>query len=356
MQNNVEEQVLGRQAAMKTVSERLNKAGSAFRGEAGGFKESVADALALMEEVGERFYQQKERLTSASVQAGMQMSDNQEGMKALSETLSKSAEEAAKTVQMISDAFASQSGRMGEEADKVRERLTSLTDLMKAQSEELSAAGDLSHQKVSKMASTLDEQTQNLNQSSERATSALHQAATRAQASAKQLAGTVKKAAAEAEESIVTFDSQTEKLLEAADRAGDKLIEIKGLEESAQKGRFLKTVRYVLEDLNSTAIDLTRIMDADVPETEWKRYVKGDRGVFTRAILRQKPTAVLTRIQARMQEDSEARAYILRYVQQFDKLLRECQKSDPENLMESTLLTADVGKLYILLKQALGED
>jgi hypothetical protein len=37
-------------------------------------------------------------------------------------------------------------------------------------------------------------------------------------------------------------------------------------------------------------------------------------------------------------------------------LLTEAQGSDPQNLLHSTFMTADVGKLYILLCHALGRE
>jgi len=36
--------------------------------------------------------------------------------------------------------------------------------------------------------------------------------------------------------------------------------------------------------------------------------------------------------------------------------LNDARESDPENLLHSTFMTADVGKLYILLTRALGRD
>ena len=50
------------------------------------------------------------------------------------------------------------------------------------------------------------------------------------------------------------------------------------------------------------------------------------------------------------------RRYVLRYVDQFERLLADTRGADPENLLHSTFLTADVGKLYLMLNRALGRD
>ena len=40
----------------------------------------------------------------------------------------------------------------------------------------------------------------------------------------------------------------------------------------------------------------------------------------------------------------------------FERLLKESQAVDPENLLHSTFMTGDVGKLYLLLCRATGRD
>ena len=98
------------------------------------------------------------------------------------------------------------------------------------------------------------------------------------------------------------------------------------------------------------------MLHSDVPESDWKRYVRGDRGIFTRTLLRGKPTSVTAGITQKIRNNPDMRNYVMRYVDQFDRLLGEAQGADPENLLHSTFMTADVGKLYILLCRALGRD
>jgi hypothetical protein len=50
------------------------------------------------------------------------------------------------------------------------------------------------------------------------------------------------------------------------------------------------------------------------------------------------------------------RRYVTQYVDQFDRLLAEAKECDPEQLLHSTFLTADVGKLYLTLCSVLGRD
>ena len=143
-------------------------------------------------------------------------------------------------------------------------------------------------------------------------------------------------------------------LTEASKRAEEQAATIQAQTETQRRDLFLKTARYIVEELNSIAIDLTRVLQGEVPETDWRRYVKGDRTVFTRTLLRNRQASIVTTITDKLHHDPDARKYVLRYIDQFDRLLTESEQTDPEHLIHSTFLTSDVGKLYILLCRAAG--
>ncbi len=59
-------------------------------------------------------------------------------------------------------------------------------------------------------------------------------------------------------------------------------------------------------------------------------------------------------IKRRYEEDENFRNHVSSYLEQFEQLLVQASESDPENLLSSTFVTADVGKLYLLLSRAVG--
>ena len=182
---------------------------------------------------------------------------------------------------------------------------------------------------------------------------AMDEASLAAKESAKFLSDSVDRTAHRTRQSIQLMDNETNRLIQAAEEASIIAERAKQTADNNSRDAFIKTTRFILEDLNSTSVDLTRILRADVPESDWKRYTNGDRSIFTRALLRERPQDLLNQITTHMKEDTEARSFFIRYVEQFDRLLSECRQSDPENLMESTVLSSDVGKLYTLIKQAM---
>src|SRR3546814_14504876 len=52
--------------------------------------------------------------------------------------------------------------------------------------------------------------------------------------------------------------------------------------------RFLKTAAFITGHLNSMASDITRLLNRDLSEDLWRRYYKGERGLFTRKLIDQR--------------------------------------------------------------------
>ena len=55
-------------------------------------------------------------------------------------------------------------------------------------------------------------------------------------------------------------------------------------------------------------------------------------------------------------ENPEFRDYAGRYISEFERVLREAAKRDPDNILRTTFLSSDVGKVYMILARALGRN
>src|SRR3546814_13392459 len=93
-----------------------------------------------------------------------------------------------------------------------------------------------------------------------------------------------------------SFDRQAARLTQASADAAEQAESLRERDLSARRDLFLKTARFIIEDLNSTAIDLTRVLHDEVTEADWKRYVRGDRGVFARTLLRARQNSIVPKI------------------------------------------------------------
>ena len=119
---------------------------------------------------------------------------------------------------------------------------------------------------------------------------------------------------------------------------------------------FLRDATFVMERLQSVAVDMNRVLETEITEEDWRRYNKGEKGVFVRKMLGMREKPRLAAIEQKFREDGEFREHVNRYLAQFENLLGEAKKRDIDGVLATTFLTADIGKVYMLLTRALGRD
>jgi hypothetical protein len=109
----------------------------------------------------------------------------------------------------------------------------------------------------------------------------------------------------------------------------------------------------MIDELNTLALDIHRLLDSDIPEDIWKAFRQGDRSVFARRLFRLKDSYTIPAIEQRFDRDDRFRDMVSRYMNKFEDLLRESNTADPESVLNATFITADVGKLYLVLSRSL---
>lgn len=119
----------------------------------------------------------------------------------------------------------------------------------------------------------------------------------------------------------------------------------------------VKASAAVIEGLNGLSVDLARAMEeGELPDDVWRRYLGGERGVFTRRLLGQRNRDGHESIAAKYRDDGEFRTYVDRYMRQFDELMRLSTDADDEDVLAAALRSSDIGKLHRLLAAALGRE
>ena len=101
------------------------------------------------------------------------------------------------------------------------------------------------------------------------------------------------------------------------------------------------------------AIDIAKSLSADVADTAWASYLRGDRGIFTR-----RAVTLLDGIEARSviqhyESDRDFRENVNHYIHDFEAMLRGLLSTRDGNALGVTLLSSDMGKLYVAMAQAI---
>ena len=123
--------------------------------------------------------------------------------------------------------------------------------------------------------------------------------------------------------------------------------------ESVERESFTRRASALIETLHSAAIDLTRNLSEDVGDAAWAAYLKGDRGVFTRRAVRLLDGAEAGAIVDLYEADAGFRDAVNRYIHDFEAMLRTVLAQRDGSPLSVTLLSSDVGKVYVALAQAI---
>jgi hypothetical protein len=109
----------------------------------------------------------------------------------------------------------------------------------------------------------------------------------------------------------------------------------------------------ITDTLNSAAVDITGALDSEVADTAWAAYLRGDRGIFTRRAVRLLSAADARTVLALYESDAAFQARVNRYIHDFEAMLRHLLATRDGHAVSVTLLSSDMGKLYVALAQAI---
>ncbi|MGW8203417.1 hypothetical protein ACWGM0_12870 [Sphingomonas bisphenolicum] len=148
----------------------------------------------------------------------------------------------------------------------------------------------------------------------------------------------------------------TRQLLTIADTSASveqRIEEAERASESRDRDHFARRSALLIESLNSTAIDVAKILSNDVTDSAWSAYLKGDRGVFTRRAVKLLDAGESREIALHYDNDAEFRDHVNRYIHDFEAMLRIILSARDGNALGVAVLSSDMGKLYVALAQAI---
>lgn len=109
----------------------------------------------------------------------------------------------------------------------------------------------------------------------------------------------------------------------------------------------------LIESLNSAAIDIAKMLGTDVSDNDWQAYLKGDRSIFVRRAVKLADRGERSQILRLFDSDNEFRDQVRRYVRDFERLIGRTMAERDGQTLSVTLLSSDLGKLYVMLAQSI---
>ncbi|MDE2410675.1 MAG: ATPase [Sphingomonadales bacterium] len=179
--------------------------------------------------------------------------------------------------------------------------------------------------------------------------------AMRARASevAVQLEQAAANAAGVSRDAAIQLRDQLGKVNELAGNLERRVAHARSRAEEQVDNDFARRVALINESLNSNAIDIARAMDSDVTDTAWAAYLKGDRGIFTRRAVKLLEAPDAKAIAQLYENDRSFRDNVSRYIHDFEAMLRQLLSTRDGHALGVTLLSSDMGKLYVALAQSI---
>ncbi|MFM9973051.1 MAG: hypothetical protein ACKVON_00575 [Beijerinckiaceae bacterium] len=114
------------------------------------------------------------------------------------------------------------------------------------------------------------------------------------------------------------------------------------------------SVEQGLESLDVISTDIARLVDQDAVAEVWDRYTEGDRNVFSRRLYTLQGQQTFDEVRRRYRREAEFREAIDRYVEEFERLLRDLATEGRDPSVARTYLLSDTGKVYTMLAHASG--
>ena len=154
-------------------------------------------------------------------------------------------------------------------------------------------------------------------------------------------------------EAAIQLRDQLAKVDELAGNLERRVARARERAEEQVDNDFARRVALITESLNSNAIDIAKALSTEVTDTAWAAYLRGDRGVFTRRAVKLVDVTEMREIARIYEDDSEFRDHVSRYIHDFEAMLRQLLSTRDGHSLGVTLLPSDMGKLYVILAQAI---
>lgn len=162
------------------------------------------------------------------------------------------------------------------------------------------------------------------------------------------------RAAAAASTAAERLSSQLVELMRTIAQTEARIDEVDTRMDLRARDTLAGRAHHLIDSLQTASVDMTRLLSVDIGDEAWARYLNGDRSLFTRKIVRLGDRDMRRRVQRHYAHDSEFQREASLYLEEFEELIRRVLKDPDGEAFALVLLSSDIGKLYVLISQAIG--
>jgi len=329
------------QASKQQAREELQGALAASEQRLSAFESRIGDLRQVVSETGERSESLSGLITSSTADLRTALTEIDTLQATFGQRNATHGEELVGLRQALVE-VEEQSARLAEKAQG--ELAQAIDKLLGSAKAAVSAIDETGAQHVSALADRLGQES----------ASAIEKAM---QASVSDAAGRIEQAttnaAAFSRETAIQLRDQLTKVNELVGNLERRVAQARQRAEEQVDNDFSRRAALITESLNSNAIDIAKVLSIDVSDTAWASYLRGDRGIFTRRAVTLIESGEAKSIVQLFETDQEFREHVSRYIHDFEAILRQVLSTRDGHTLGVTLLSSDMGKLYVALAQAI---
>jgi chromosome segregation ATPase len=110
----------------------------------------------------------------------------------------------------------------------------------------------------------------------------------------------------------------------------------------------------LINQLNAAAVDVAGLLSISVDNADWTGYLRGDRGVFARAIAARIDRETARQMARLYEHDSSFQAEAVRFCETFEDLITRLLGDGDGDVLATMMLSSDLGKIYLAIADASG--
>ena len=109
------------------------------------------------------------------------------------------------------------------------------------------------------------------------------------------------------------------------------------------------------QPIDALSLDVARMIDPQAASEAWERHQRGEQGSFSHRIYIGRGAQTFDEVRRRYRLNPEFHATVDRYVQEFERLLNELNRDNPDQSVLRSYLLSETGLVYTMLAHRLGQ-